>query len=259
MRIPAREAKEWAKEKLVGVMDAMPIACTEEGEMDEAGLRKIVRYHYDGMKSDGIVALAGPEGFWYLTKEERKKYTEIVIDEANKVKPDAPVIVGTLCVSVKDVVELIKHAEGAGATAVIMKNPVFATDEVGLYDFYRYIADNTDIAIGRAEDIAHEPQYREKFELVLSRAVAPLATLAGLTLPFCAAGGIVVAFKKGAIELEVKQAATAISLLGGKLRETKRVELEEFTDERYLVVIDKVSPTPPQYPRRPGMPKKRPL
>jgi len=147
MKIPAREAKEWAKEKMVGVMDAMPIACTADGEIDEAGLRKIVRYHFEGMKSDGIVALAGPEGFWYLTKEERKKYTEIVVDEAEKVRPGAPVIVGALCVSVKDVVELIRHAEGAGATAVILKNPVFATDEVGLYDFYRYVADNTDIAI----------------------------------------------------------------------------------------------------------------
>ena len=131
-------------------------------------------------------------------------------------------------------------------------------------DFLRHLKhklelDNTDIAVGRAEDIAHETQYREKFELVLSRAVAPLATLAELTLPFCAAGGIVVAFKKGAIETEVKQAGKAIDLLGGKLREAKRVELEEFTDERYLIVIDKVSPTPPQYPRRPGTPKKRPI
>jgi len=131
-------------------------------------------------------------------------------------------------------------------------------------DFLRHLKhklglDNTDIAVGRAEDIAHESQYRGKFELVLSRAVAPLATLVELTLPFCAAGGIVVAFKKGAIDLEVKQAARAIGLLGGKLRETKRVELEEFTDERYLVVIDKVAPSPTQSPRRPGMPKKRPI
>jgi len=119
--------------------------------------------------------------------------------------------------------------------------------------------DNVDIIVGRAEEIAHDAQYRERFDIVLSRGVAPLATLAELTLPFCTIGGSFIAQKKGAIGPEISQAGRAISLLGGKLREVKRVDLEEFVDERRLVIIDKISPTPPQYPRRPGMPKKRPL
>jgi 16S rRNA (guanine527-N7)-methyltransferase len=94
---------------------------------------------------------------------------------------------------------------------------------------------------------------------VLSRAVAPLPTLVELALPFCAIGGSFIAQKKGAIEVEISQAAKAISLLGGNLREVKRIDLEEFPDERYLVIIDKVSPTPEPYPRRPGMPAKRPI
>ena len=119
--------------------------------------------------------------------------------------------------------------------------------------------DGVEIVVGRAEDVAHKAQYREKFELVLSRAVARLPTLVELTLPFCAVGGSFVAQKKGLIDPELSQAVRAISLLGGNFREMKRVDLEEFTDERWLITIDKVLPTPQQYPRRPGIPAKRPL
>ena len=119
--------------------------------------------------------------------------------------------------------------------------------------------DNIEVVVGRAEGIAREAKYREKFELVLSRAVAPLPTLVELTLPFCTIGGCFVAQKKGAIDREISRATRVISLLGGSLREVKRVELEEFSDERWLIIIDKVSPTPEQYPRRTGIPEKRPL
>ncbi len=119
--------------------------------------------------------------------------------------------------------------------------------------------DNVAIVVGRAEEVAHDVQYREKFELVLSRAVAPLATLAELTLPFCAVGGSFIAQKKGAIDPELNNAARAISVLGGNLREVMQVGLEAFNDKRCLVVIDKVEPTPSEYPRRPGIPAKRPL
>jgi len=118
---------------------------------------------------------------------------------------------------------------------------------------------NVEIVTGRAEDVAHQAQYRERFDMVLSRAVAPLPTLVELTLPFCSIGGSFIAQKKGAIDLEISRATKAISLLGGNLRQVKRVDLEEFTDERWLVIIDKVSPTPELYPRRPGIPAKRPL
>lgn len=119
--------------------------------------------------------------------------------------------------------------------------------------------DDVEIVVGRAEEIARLPQYREKFDFVLSRAVAPLPTVVELVLPFCAVGGSFIAQKKGDINLEISNATKAIEILGGRLREVKPVELSEFTDKRYLVVIDKLSPTPPKYPRRPGIPAKRPL
>lgn len=119
--------------------------------------------------------------------------------------------------------------------------------------------ENVEIVIGRAEEVAHQEQYREKFDIALSRAVAVLPALAELTLPFCKIGGRLIAQKKGDIEKEIKEARKAIALMGGSLREVKGVDLAEFTDERYLVIIDKVTPTPDQYPRRPGIPVKRPI
>jgi len=119
--------------------------------------------------------------------------------------------------------------------------------------------DNVEIVVGRAEEIAHLSEYRERFDIVLSRAVALLPTLVELTLPFCTIGGSFIAQKKGSVDLEVSRAIKAINTLGGNLREVKRVDLEEFTDQRQLIIIDKASATPHQYPRRPGIPSKRPL
>lgn len=119
--------------------------------------------------------------------------------------------------------------------------------------------ENVEVVVGRAEGVAHDANYREKFELVLSRAVAPLPTLAELTLPFCAVGGRFIAQKKGDIDTELKGASRTITVLGGSLREIREISLSEFSDKRCLVVVDKIKPTPQEYPRRPGMPAKRPL
>ncbi len=120
--------------------------------------------------------------------------------------------------------------------------------------------DDVEIVVGRAEEVAHEPRYRQHFDIVLSRAVAPLPTLVELALPFCTINGVFIAQKKGATaHLEISKATKVISLLGGSLTKVKRIDLNELPDERYLIIIDKVSPTPKRYPRRPGIPTKRPI
>lgn len=111
----------------------------------------------------------------------------------------------------------------------------------------------------RAEEAARQPQHRESYPLVVARAVAPLPALAELTLPFCAIGGMVAVQKKGDVGGEVARAAVAIQRLGGRLRQRINVGLPELDDGRVLVVIDKIGPTPAQYPRRAGMPARRPL
>jgi len=114
------------------------------------------------------------------------------------------------------------------------------------------------VLTARAEDIAHQPGYREMFDLVVCRAVSKLATIAELTLPLCKKGGIVVAPKKGEVERELSQATKAIDILGGKLREIRKVDLKDL-DQHLLVILNKVLPTPSKYPRRAGMPAKHPL
>jgi 16S rRNA (guanine527-N7)-methyltransferase len=115
------------------------------------------------------------------------------------------------------------------------------------------------VITGRAEELGHYPTYREQFDLVLSRAVAAMPALVELCLPFCCSGGKLIALKKGDVAKEVKQAEIATSLMGGGLPELVPVNLEGLQDERYLVVIEKVRETPPSYPRRVGLPVKRPI
>jgi len=119
--------------------------------------------------------------------------------------------------------------------------------------------ENVEVLNSRAEEAAHLPLYREQFALVLSRAVALLPTLAELTLPFCRIGGRFIAQKKGEIDQEINRAKKAIAAVGGKLDRIKKIELDEFDGGRYLIIIDKISPTPSKYPRRPGLPRRRPI
>jgi 16S rRNA (guanine527-N7)-methyltransferase len=119
--------------------------------------------------------------------------------------------------------------------------------------------ENVEVLNSRAEEAAHLPLYREQFTLVLSRAVGLLPTLVELTLPFCRIGGRFIAQKKGEIEQEVNRAKEAIAVLGGKLDQIKKIALDEFDDARHLVIIDKICPTPGKYPRRSGLPKRRPI
>jgi len=117
------------------------------------------------------------------------------------------------------------------------------------------------VVAARAEVIGHQADYREQFDVVLSRAVGKLPAVTELALPFCQIGGIFVAQKKGEVAEELQQANAAIAKLGGRLNTVKRVNLTTFAQEkeRLLVIIEKVQPTPERYPRRPGVPARHPL
>jgi len=131
-------------------------------------------------------------------------------------------------------------------------------------DFLKHIVqtlglDDVDVVAGRAEEMAHLPDYREQFDTVVARGLAEMDVLAELTLPFCRVGGYLIAQKKGEIETELAASLNAITAMGGRLSGVKNIALSEFTDRRCLLIIEKVSPTPAKYPRRPGIPTKRPL
>jgi len=111
----------------------------------------------------------------------------------------------------------------------------------------------------RAEELAHDPAHREQYDLSLARAVAELPVVVELVLPFCKVGAWMIAQKGEAGAAEAWQAGRAITLLGGELRRVLPVELPGLPEDRSLVLIEKVGPTPKTYPRRPGIPNKRPL
>lgn len=115
--------------------------------------------------------------------------------------------------------------------------------------------EETAVLTGRAEDLGQKQEHREKSDIAVSRALAALALLAEYCLPFVRVGGRFIAPKRTGIEEEVAAGRVAISILGGKL--LPPVRLPDPT--RQLIVAQKVAPTPPAYPRRAGIPAKRPL
>lgn len=112
---------------------------------------------------------------------------------------------------------------------------------------------------GRAEDYAKQSEYREHFDLCVSRAVANLSTLSEYCLPYVKVKGTFVPYKSGEIDKEVQQSKKAIQLLGGELKEIVKFQLPGSDIGRSFVKIDKIKVTAKRYPRKAGLPAKEPL
>lgn len=112
---------------------------------------------------------------------------------------------------------------------------------------------------GRAEAVGRDAMYRERFEVAVARAVAPLAVVAEYCLPLVRAGGWFLAMKGARAEEEVGHARRAIEVLGGEVAALTWYRLPFCGRRRAVVAVRKVGPAPAKYPRRPGMPAKRPL
>ena len=112
---------------------------------------------------------------------------------------------------------------------------------------------------GRAEELGRDPAHRERYDWALARAVAEMPALVEYLLPLVRVGGAMLAQKGEGAAAEVHGADAAILALGGRVRQLVPVELRGLAETRYLVVVDKVAATLEKYPRRPGVPQKRPL
>lgn len=110
---------------------------------------------------------------------------------------------------------------------------------------------------GRAEDFAHDPKFREKFNIVVTRAVAPWATLLELTLPFVKVGGEFLAYQGPAILEDLETFENLEKKLGAKIIDVHQEEI--CGNSRIFVHMKKIKPTPNSYPREVGVPKKNPL
>jgi 16S rRNA (guanine527-N7)-methyltransferase len=111
----------------------------------------------------------------------------------------------------------------------------------------------------RAEVAAHDPAHREIYAMAMARAVAPLRVLTELALPFVRLGGYLATPKGSAAQREVREAETALRIIGGEIALVRRLELNWPGPAPTLVLARKVAATPEGYPRRSGMPSKRPL
>ncbi|MEW5957474.1 MAG: 16S rRNA (guanine(527)-N(7))-methyltransferase RsmG [Chloroflexota bacterium] len=130
--------------------------------------------------------------------------------------------------------------------------------------FLQHIVDllnltNVTVLTARAEEAGRRPEHREHYDVAVARAVSALPVLAEYTLPLVKVGGRVIAQKGQDPAAEIKEAANALGILGGKLSRIWPVMVPGLEAERHLVIIHKVKPTPRQYPRRPGLPAKKPI
>lgn len=112
---------------------------------------------------------------------------------------------------------------------------------------------------GRAEDFAKQGEYREQFDLCVSRAVANLSTLSEYCMPYIHTGGMFIPYKSGEIEEEVTGAKKAVHVLGGKIEDVVKFQLPGTEIGRSFVKIKKYQNTPKKYPRKAGLPAKEPI
>lgn len=166
--------------------------------------------------------------------------------------------------------KVIDIGTGAGFPGIPLKI-VFPQIELTLLDslqkrlkFLQEVIDQlklgeVELIHGRAEDFCKPSMKREQYDLCVSRAVANLATLSELCLPYVKVGGKFIPYKSEKAEEEVREAQKAITLLGGEVKEQIGFELPESNIGRTLVVIEKKNITPKKFPRKAGMPAKEPI
>ncbi len=112
---------------------------------------------------------------------------------------------------------------------------------------------------GRAEDYGRDKEYRESFDLCVSRAVARLSSLSEYCLPFVKKGGYFIPYKSGKVQEELDESKRALKLLGAEFEKNQAFTLPDTDMERNLLLIRKVNATPIAYPRTSGKPSKEPL
>ncbi len=118
---------------------------------------------------------------------------------------------------------------------------------------------NVRVLHSRAEDAGRNKEYRERFDICVSRAVADLSVLSELCLPFVAEGGYFLSYKGPDCEKELKNAGKAIRTLGGRVAEVTNICSADTEFNHNIIFIEKIKNTPAQYPRKAGTPSKNPI
>lgn len=170
----------------------------------------------------------------------------------------------------KDWISLIDVGTGAGFPGIPLKI-IFPNLKITLLDslnkrvkFLKEVIDKLglkDITAvhGRAEDFAKDPDFRNAYDICVSRAVANMSTLSEYCIPFVKTGGLFIPYKSEKITEELANANKALLLLGGKVLEQIDYTLPESDYYRNLIIVKKEKDTPKKYPRKAGLPSKEPL
>ena len=212
------------------------------------------------------------ERYFELLVEWNKKINLTAITEKKEVylkhfyDSNAPILQGRIK---NQNIKLLDIGAGAGFPSLPMKILYPALD-VTVIDslnkrilFLNHLADELDLEKvhfyhGRAEDFAQDKDFRAQFDIVTARAVARMQILAELTIPFLKVGGRLLALKATNAPEELMEANNALSLLFSKVKENSSYQLPNG-DPRYITIVDKKKETPNKYPRKAGIPNKRPL
>ncbi len=179
-------------------------------------------------------------------------------------------IKGIITEFAKEKIRMIDVGSGAGLPGIPVKN-IFPEGRMTLLEarknkmvFLDKVVKtlslrNTTVIKDRSENLGKNPKHRECYHVVLSRAVAPLGVLCEYCLPLCRIQGAMIAFKGSSYQEELNMNYKVIEKLGGKLENINLVKIPYSDYMRYILFIRKIAPTPEKYPRRNGIPLKRPL
>ena len=210
--------------------------------------------------------------YYLFFKDENKKYNLSTITEAEEVIKkhflDSLVILSQLEMEGRR--RWLDIGTGAGFPGLVLKL-FLPGDSFYLLDssakkvnflnqlIYKLNLKGIDATHGRAEDLAQIEDWRASFDYVTSRAVASLNVLLEYAVPFLKIGGLAYLYKGPEYKKEINEAQEALEILGAEIKDTIELDVPELKAERYLIVVEKIKKTDEKYPRRAGIPKKRPL
>lgn len=211
---------------------------------------------------------------WYqqalIEWNERINLTAITEPEEIEIKHFLDSLTCLLVTGLNPIGRLVDIGSGAGFPGLALKVAcpslhVTLIESVGKKaDFCRYAVEKlnlegVEVINARAETVGQDDHHRGRYDWATARAVASMAVLMEYVLPLLRIGGVAVIQKGETGPAETHNAEAAIKLLGGKVQQVKRLDLPRVVEARYLIVLEKVAATPDKYPRRPGIPAKRPL
>ena len=205
-----------------------------------------------------------------LLLEWNEKINLTAITEENDIILKHFVDCGTILKYIKDNSSIIDIGTGAGFPGIplkILNNSLKITLMDSLNKRIIFLNDvieklklsNIEAIHERAEELARNKNYREKFDISTSRAVANLSTLSEYMLPFVKKDGIAISMKGSNIDEELNNSKKAIKILGGKIEKIDNFNLAETDNLRNIIIIRKIEKTPKEFPRKAGKPSKEPI